>query len=185
MLLLIEYVPIIAFFLVYIFGDIFLATAVLMAGTVLQLVALKLCRELITPRHWIILVVVLLFGAITLLLRDEWFLKIKVSVIYVAIALFLLIGMWWKKRSPLQSMLSEEIKLPHFAWQRLTYAWVVFSLALAAINLYISAFMSLDMWVNFKVFGILAATLLFSIGSGAYMFKHHTDTEKDSPDINS
>ncbi|RUO79545.1 inner membrane-spanning protein YciB [Pseudidiomarina taiwanensis] len=182
MLFLIEYVPLIAFFLAYIWADIFTATAVLMAGTLLQLVALRLSKEPITTRHWIVFVMVMLFGVLTLILRDEWFLKIKVSVIYAAIALFLLIGTWWGKRSPLQSLLGDEIKLPHFAWLRLTYAWVVFSLILAAINLYITLYLSLDIWVNFKVWGILAATLIFSVGSGAYMFKYHTDTENDKPE---
>lgn len=183
MLFILEYIPIALFFIFYLLGDIFLATAVLMLGTVLQIIGLKFMRELITPRHWIVLTVVLVFGAITLLLRDEWFIKIKVSVIYVMIALFLLVGQWWKKSSPLQLLLGNEIQLPDFAWQRLTYAWVGFTLALAAVNIYISETMSLDAWVNFKVFGILAATLVFTVITGAYMFKHHTDRDKDAKDI--
>ncbi|CAI8159176.1 MAG: putative intracellular septation protein A [Pseudidiomarina mangrovi] len=183
MLFVLEYIPIALFFIFYLLGDIFLATAVLMLGTVLQIIGLKFMREIITPRHWIVLALVLIFGAITLLLRDEWFIKIKVSVIYVMIAGFLLVGQMWKKRSPLQLLLGDEIKLPDFAWQRLTYAWVVFTLSLAAVNLYISETMSLDAWVNFKVFGILAATLVFTVFTGAYMFKHHTDTDKDAKDL--
>lgn len=183
MLFVLEYIPIALFFIFYLMGDIFLATAVLMLGTVLQIIGMKFMRELITPRHWIVLTVVLIFGAITLLLRDEWFIKIKVSVIYVMIAVFLLVGQWWKKRSPLQLLLGDEIQLPDFAWQRLTYAWVVFTLTLAAVNIYISETMSLDAWVNFKVFGILAATLVFTVITGAYMFKHHTDTDKDAKEI--
>jgi len=80
-------------------------------------------------------------------------------------------------------MLDSEINLPPFAWRRLTYAWVVFSLSLAIINVYIAEMMSLDAWVNFKVFGTLGATLIFSVFSGAYMFKHHTDREKDAEEI--
>ncbi|MDN7126721.1 septation protein IspZ [Pseudidiomarina sp. 1APR75-33.1] len=183
MLFVLEYLPIALFFIFYLLGDIFLATGVLMLGTVLQLMALKFMREVITPRHWIILCVVLIFGTVTLLLRDEWFIKLKVSVIYVAIALLLLIGLWWKKRSPLQHFLGEEINLPDFAWRRLTYAWVIFSLSLAAVNLYIAEYWSLDAWVNFKVFGTLGATLVFTIFTGAYMFKHHTDREKDAEEL--
>ncbi|WP_404408075.1 septation protein IspZ [Pseudidiomarina marina] len=183
MLLVLEYLPIILFFLFYLLGDIFIATGVLMVGTVMQIVVMKFMREPVTMRHWIVMWAVLIFGSITLFLRDEWFVKIKVTVIYVAIALFLLIGMWWKKRSPLQSMLDSEINLPLFAWRRLTYAWVIFSLSLAIINVYIAEMMSLDAWVNFKVFGTLGATLIFSVFSGAYMFKHHTDREKDAEEI--
>ncbi|RUO49682.1 inner membrane-spanning protein YciB [Pseudidiomarina donghaiensis] len=183
MLIVLEYLPIVLFFVFYLLGDIFIATGVLMLGTILQIIGMKFMREPITTRHWIIMWAVLIFGSITLFLRDEWFVKIKVTVIYIAIALFLLIGMWWKKRSPLQSMLGSEINLPLFAWRRLTYAWVIFALALAVTNLYIAEQMSLDAWVNFKVFGTLGATLIFSVFSGAYMFKHHTDREKDAEEI--
>lgn len=183
MLLFLEYLPLALFFLFYLMGDIFLATGVLMLGTVLQITALKFMKEIITPRHWIILWVVLVFGTITLLLHDEWFIKLKVSVIYVAIAAFLLGGLWWKKRSPLQAFLGEEINLPDFAWRRLTYVWVGFAIAVALVNLYIAQYWSLDAWVNFKVFGIIGATLVLSIFTGGYMFKHHTDRDKDAEEI--
>ncbi|RWU12364.1 septation protein IspZ [Pseudidiomarina gelatinasegens] len=183
MLLVLEYLPLILFFIFYLLGDIFIATGVLMIATVMQIIGMKFMREPVTPRHWIVMWAVLIFGSITLFLHDEWFVKIKVTVIYVAIALFLLVGLWWKKKSPLQSMLGSEINLPVFAWHRLTYAWVIFALSLAVINVYIAEAMSLDAWVNFKVFGILGATLVFSVFSGAYMFKHHTDREKDAEEI--
>lgn len=183
MVLLLEYIPIVLFFVVYKMADIYVATAVLMAATVVQMLGLKLLKEPLTARHWIILGVVLVFGAITLFLRDDWFIKLKVSIIYVGIALLLFGGLVWRKRSPLQAMLGNEIQLPDFAWKRLTYAWIVFSLALAAVNLYVAEFWSQEAWVNFKVFGILAITLIFTVFTGAYMFKHHTDREKDTEQL--
>ncbi|PTB85452.1 septation protein A [Pseudidiomarina aestuarii] len=183
MLVVLEYLPLALFFIFYLVGDIFIATGVLMVGTVIQLIGLKFMREPITPRHWIICCLVLIFGTVTLFLRDDWFIKIKVTVIYLAIAAFLLGAMWWQKRSPLESILGQEIKLPHFAWVRLTYAWVIFCISLAVVNLYIAETMSLDAWVNFKVFGTLAATIVFTVLCGAYIFKHHTDTDKDTPEI--
>lgn len=180
MVLLLEYIPIVLFFIFYKTADIYVATAVLMAATVVQMLGLKLLKEPLTARHWVVLSMVLGFGAVTLLLHDDWFIKIKVSIIYVAIALMLLIGLWWRKKSPLQAMLGTEIQLPPFAWRRLTYAWVIFSLFMASVNLYIAELMSQEAWVNFKVFGVLALTLLFTVGTGAYMFKHHTDKDKDA-----
>lgn len=180
MVLLLEYLPIVLFFVFYKMADIYVATAVLMAATIFQLLGLKLVKEPLTPRHWIILGVVLVFGAVTLLLRDDWFIKIKVSIVYVGIAALLAGGLIWRKKSPLQSMLGKEIQLPEFAWRKLTYAWVVFALGMAALNLYIAEFWSQEAWVNFKVFGVLALTLIFTIFTGAYMFKHHTDKENDA-----
>ncbi|RXS42045.1 septation protein IspZ [Idiomarina sp. 29L] len=177
MALLLEYIPIIAFFVFYKMADIYVATGVLMAGTVVQLLGLKLLRQPLTTRHWVLLAVVMVFGAVTLLLRDDWFIKVKVSVVYVAIALLLLGGLFWKKRSPIQSMMGKDIKLPDAAWLKLTYAWIVFCLALAALNLYIAEFWSQEAWVNFKVFGILGITLVFTIGTGLYMYRHASEEE--------
>jgi intracellular septation protein len=177
MALLLEYIPIIAFFVFYKMADIYVATGVLMAGTVVQLLGLKLLRQPLTTRHWVLLAVVMVFGAVTLLLRDDWFIKMKVSVVYVAIALLLLGGLFWKKRSPIQSMMGKDIQLLDAAWLKLTYAWIVFCLALAALNLYIAEFWSQEAWVNFKVFGILGITLVFTIGTGLYMYRHASDEE--------
>ncbi|ASG65398.1 septation protein IspZ [Idiomarina piscisalsi] len=177
MALLLEYIPIIAFFVFYKMADIYVATGVLMAGTVVQLLGLKLLRQPLTTRHWVLLAVVMVFGAVTLLLRDDWFIKMKVSVVYVAIALLLLGGLFWKKRSPIQSMMGKDIQLPDAAWLKLTYAWIVFCLALAALNLYIAEFWSQEAWVNFKVFGILGITLVFTIGTGLYMYRHASEEE--------
>lgn len=177
MALILEYLPIIAFFVFYKLADIYVATGVLMAGTVLQLIGLKLLKHPLTTRHWIILAVVMVFGGVTLLLRDDWFIKLKVSIVYLAIAVMLLGGLLWKKRSPLQAMLGKDIQLPAQAWKRLTYAWVIFCAALAALNLYIAEFWSQEAWVNFKVFGILGITLVFTIGTGVYMYRHAEQEE--------
>ena len=76
MLLVLEYLPIVLFFIFYLLGDIFIATGVLMLGTVLQIIGMKFMREPVTARHWIIMWAVLIFGSITLFLHDEWFVKI-------------------------------------------------------------------------------------------------------------
>ena len=177
MALVLEYLPIIAFFVFYKLADIYVATGVLMAGTVLQILGLKLLQHPVTTRHWVILAVVMAFGAITILLRDDWFIKLKVSIVYVAIAALLIGGLLWKKRSPLQAMMGKDIQLPKQAWNRLTYAWIVFCLALAALNLYIAEFWTQAAWVNFKVFGILGITLVFTIGTGLYMYRHAEQEE--------
>lgn len=180
MALLLEYLPIIAFFVFYKLADIYVATGVLMAGTVLQLVGLKLLKQPITTRHWVLLLVVLLFGTVTLLLHDDWFIKMKVSVVYLAIAVMLIGGLLWKKRSPIQSMMGKDIQLPDIAWLRLTYAWVAYCLLIAGLNFYIAAYWTQEAWVNFKVFGIIGMTLIFTIGTGIYMYHHASDEEASS-----
>lgn len=179
MALLLEYVPIIAFFVFYKLADIYVATGVLMAGTVLQVIGLKLLKYPLTTRHWVLPAVVLVFGSITLLLHDDWFIKMKVSVIYAALALFLAGSIILKKQNPIRSLRGKDMQLPDFVWLRLTYAWIIYCLFLAAINLYIAEFMSQEVWVNFKVFGILVATFVFIVCTELYIHKH-TDNEESS-----
>ncbi|MDV6317056.1 inner membrane-spanning protein YciB [Idiomarina sp. HP20-50] len=177
MALLLEYLPIIAFFVFYKMADIYVATGVLMAGTVLQVIGLKLLKHPLTARHWILPAVVLVFGSITLLLHDDWFIKMKVSVIYIALALFLLGSILLKKRNPIKSLRGKDIELPDIIWLRLTYAWIIYCVALATVNLYIAEFWSQEAWVNFKVFGILIATFIFILCTELYINKFAEDKE--------
>ncbi|EKE84317.1 septation protein IspZ [Idiomarina xiamenensis] len=180
MALLLEYLPIVLFFVVYKTADIYMATATLMVATVLQLGAMKLLKHTITTRHWIVLAVVMAFGALTLVLHDDWFIKLKVSIIYLAIAMALAGALLLGKANPLKALLGQDIQLPDFAWKRLCYAWIVFTLALAAVNLYIAYYWTQAAWVNFKVFGILGITLVFTVATGFYMYKHHQADNADT-----
>ena len=177
MTLLLEYLPIIAFFVFYKVADIYVATGVLMAGAVVQVIGLKLLKHPLTTRHWVLPLVVIFFGSLTLILHDDWFIKMKVSAIYAAIALFLIGSLFLKKTNVIRSLRGKDIKLPDLIWLRLTYAWILFCLVLAALNLYIAEFWSQEAWVNFKVFGILAVTFLFVLGTELYIHKHTEEEE--------
>ena len=107
MALVLEYLPLVVFFVVYQMVDIFAATWALMGLTIVQLVGLKLLKQPITTRHWIVLGAVLVFGGITVFLHDDWFVKIKVSIIYVLIAALLAGTLWIKKTSPLKAYLMQ------------------------------------------------------------------------------
>ncbi|TDP31648.1 intracellular septation protein A [Idiomarina aquatica] len=171
MALVLEYLPIIAFFVFYKLADIYVATGVLMAGTVLQILGLKLLKHPMTTRHWVAPLVVLGFGTLTLVLHDDWFIKLKVSVIYGAIALFLLGSLLFKRNNPIRSLRGKDLNLPDFVWARLTLAWIAYCVTLACINLYIAHYWSQEAWVNFKVFGILIATFLFILCTELYLHR--------------
>ncbi|KXS35438.1 MAG: putative intracellular septation protein A [Idiomarina sp. T82-3] len=179
MALVLEYLPLVVFFVVYQMVDIFAATWALMGLTIIQLVGLKLLKQPITTRHWIVLGAVLVFGGITVFLHDDWFVKIKVSIIYVLIAALLAGTLWIKKTSPLKSLFDADIKMPDSAWNRLTYAWVITCLAIAAVNVYVAQYMSQDAWVNFKVFGIIGISLVLVVATGMYIYRHAEDMEGD------
>ena len=68
-------------------------------------------------------------------------------------------------------MLGAQMTLPEAVWRNLTVAWVVYSLAMAALNAYVAYFYTTEQWVNFKVWGY-AFPLIFILAQGIYIAKY-------------
>ncbi len=148
---------------------IFVATALFAAATLLSLaVSLALTRRLpIMPL--VTGIVVLVFGGLTLLLKDETFIKMKPTIVNALFGGILLGGLYFGK-SLLGYVLDSVFQLTDAGWRKLTLRWGVFFLALAILNEVIwrttAATMApeaaTDLWVSFKVFGVMPLTLLFT-----------------------
>lgn len=72
----------------------------------------------------------------------------------------------------IQKMLGKELTLPPQVWQRLNLAWALFFIVCAAVNVYVAFWLSMDTWMNFKVFGLTAVTLVFTVASVVYIYRH-------------
>ena len=168
---LLDFVPILLFFGTYKFYDIYMATAVLMAATVLQTAILYGIDRKVTAMQKITLALILVFGALTLWLQDERFIKWKPTVLYAAIALALAVAVWTFKKSFLKLMLGAQLDLPDRVWMRLNVAWIVYCLFMAVINAYVATFFSTEAWVNFKLWGYVFP-VLFLVGQGFYIAPH-------------
>ena len=168
---LLDFVPILLFFGTYKFYDIYMATAVLMAATVLQTAILYGIDRKVTAMQKITLALILVFGALTLWLQDERFIKWKPTVLYAAIALALAVAVWTFKKSFLKLMLGAQLDLPDRVWMRLNVAWIVYCLFMAVINAYVATFFSTEAWVNFKLWGYVFP-ILFLVGQGFYIAPH-------------
>ena len=171
MKVLLDFLPIVLFFGAYKFYDIYAATAVLMAATVIQTAALYVMDRKVTTMQKITLALILVFGALTLWLQDERFIKWKPTVLYAAIAIALTVTVWMFKKSFLKLMLGSQIELPDRIWMRLNLAWIVYCVFMAVINGYVAAFFSTDAWVNFKLWGYVFP-LAFIVGQGFYIAPH-------------
>ena len=147
-------------------------------------IAFLLSRKMpVKPPVWIGAVLIVVFGGLTAWLHNAWFIKWKPSILYWIFALMLLGGRWIWKRNLLGALLSEELHLPPAIWDRLMYAWSVFFLVLGTANILVAYSWSTDVWVNFKTFGLLGLTLLFSIGSGVYMSRYMAPAAANDPVI--
>lgn len=171
---LIDFFPIVLFVTAYKLQDIYTATAVLMAATVLQTgIIYGVDRKLQTMQK-VTLVLVLVFGVLTLVLQDERFIKWKPTVLYTSMAIVLGSALWGWKKNFLQIMLGSQLTLPTFVWGRLTVIWVAYFLFMAAINGYVAAYYSTEDWVNFKLWGYIFP-VVFIIGQGLYIARHIKD----------
>jgi len=171
MKILIDFLPILLFFGAYKLYDIYVATAVLMLGTIVQTAVIYAIDRKVTTMQKATLGLILVFGALTLWLQDERFIKWKPTVLYFAIALALAVAVWVFKKSFLKLMLGSQIELPDRVWMRLNVAWIVYCILMAAINGYVAAFFSTEAWVDFKLWGYVFP-LAFLVGQGFYIAPH-------------
>lgn len=167
-----EFIPLIIFFIVFKATDIYIATGSLMVSMGLMLAFNYYKNGKVEKMHVITFVMVLVFGTLTLVLHDDAFIKWKVTVVYALFSLALLVSQFVYKKPIIKQMLGKEINLPDKMWNNLNMAWALFFAILSAVNVYVAFSLSQETWVNFKVFGLLAITLAFTLLSGVYIYKY-------------
>lgn len=168
MQLLLEFLPLLAFLGTYLHQkDIYTATVVLMAAMVLSLAILWVRQKRIPAMFGISTLLVLVFGAATIFLRNPRFIQWKPTILLWGMALFFL-GSAYIGRQPLaQRMLGPalgDIQLSRRDWMRLNWAWVVFCLATGLANLAVAYHADESTWVKIKTFGLMGAMMLFLVG---------------------
>jgi len=168
---LIDFFPIALFVGAYKLTDIYTATAVLMAATLLQTGIIYAIDRKLQTLQKVTLVLVIVFGVLTLALHDERFIKWKPTVLYASMAIVLAAALWIWKKNFLQILLGSQLSLPTAVWGRLTVVWVAYFSFMAAINAYVAAFYSTEDWVNFKLWGYVFP-LVFIVGQGLYIAKY-------------
>jgi intracellular septation protein len=168
---LIDFFPIGLFVAAYKLHDIYVATAVLMVATVVQTGIIYAIDRKLQTIHKVTLVLVLVFGALTIYLHDERFIKWKPTVLYASMAIVLAAALWIWKKNFLQVLLSSQLSLPDAVWFRLTLIWVGYFFFMAAINAYVAAYYTTEEWVNFKLWGYVFP-VIFIVGQGLYIARH-------------
>ena len=179
MKLVLDFFPILLFFGAYKLADIYTATAVLMGATALQMLVIYFREGKLQTMQKVTLVLILLFGTLTLVLHDDRFIKWKPTVLYSAMAVALAVAYWVAKKNFLQMMLGQQLQLPDRIWTRLNIAWICYCLFMAAINGYVAAYFTTEAWVNFKLWGY-AFPIVFLLAQGLYISPHMKSDEQSS-----
>lgn len=163
MQLLIDYIPIVAFFIAYFQRDIFFATGVLMAIMPIVLLLQWFVTRKVSKIYVVSTVLVLVLGSATLFFRAPGFLYWKPTVLNWGIAAVFLGSQWIGGRTIVERMLGGAATLSHSQWVRLNQIWVVFFIIIGTLNLYVAYRFSEEFWVKFKLFGMLGLTFLFIV----------------------
>jgi len=164
--------PVLLFFAAFKFADIYVATAVAIGATFLQIGLLALLRRRIEPMLWVSLAIIVVFGGATLVLRDETFIKWKPTVLYWLFGAVLAGSALLLRKNLIRSMLAAQVELPEPIWARLNWSWVAFFAFMGVANLLVAFNCSTDQWVNFKLFGGTGLMILFVIGQAVFLARH-------------
>jgi len=154
--------PLLIFFFVNANYDIFTATGWFMGAMVVSLVLSWLILKKIAVMPLVTGVVVLVFGTLTLLLKDDTFIKMKPTIVDTLFGVTLLGGLLWGQ-SLLKYVFGDVYKLKPEGWRKLTINWGLFFLFLAVANEVVWRMFDTDFWVAFKVWGVMPITIAFSM----------------------
>ena len=171
---LLDFAPLVVFFVVNWKAGIFWATGVFMAVTLVVLAYTYFATGKIAKVPLASAILVGVFGGLTLYLQDETFIKVKVTLVNFIFAVILLGGLLFR-RSFIKDVMGEAIALPDIAWRTLSLRWGLFFAALALLNEYVWRSYSTDQWVTFKVFGLMGLTLVFALANAPFMARHMAD----------
>ncbi|MFQ5775108.1 MAG: septation protein A [Kiloniellaceae bacterium] len=173
----VDHGPLAVFFLVYVKAGLFAATGALMAAA-----AAACALSLVLTRRvpWLPLVTaaaVGVFGGLTLGLKDDTFIKMKPTIVQGLLSALLLGGLALG-RPLLKPLLGAAWSMNEAGWRKLTLRFALFFAASAALNEVVWRTQPTDVWVAFKVFGLVGLTLLFSFAQVPLMTRHHVSGER-------
>ena len=160
--LLIDIGPLAVFFIFYTRGDLKSAIIPFMIATIIAVLFSYIMEKKIPIMPTVGAFIILIFGGLTIYFDNEVFFKMKPTIINLLFALILYGGVIVKKPL-LKFLLGAAIKLEDEGWKILTQRWISFFIALAILNEIVWRTQSTDIWVNFKVFGILPITFIFTM----------------------
>jgi len=158
-------------------APILLATAVAIVASLAQIGYLLARRKKVDGMLWVSLAIIVVFGGATIYFRDDTFIKWKPTILYWCFAVALLASQLFFKKNLIRTMMEKQVSLPEPVWGKLNLAWSVFFVAMGLLNLYVAFNYTLDVWVNFKMFGTMGLMFAFIVAQSLFLSKYMKDAE--------
>ncbi|WP_299495397.1 septation protein A [uncultured Shewanella sp.] len=174
---LLDFLPLVIFFAFYKIYDIYVASGALIVATALQLIVTYMLYKKLEKMHVITFAMVAVFGSLTLFFHDDAFIKWKVTIVYALFAIGLTVSQLINK-PVLKSMLGKELIVADKIWAHITWYWVFFFIACGLLNVYVAFSLPQETWVNFKVFGLTALTLINTVVTIVYLYKNMSEEQR-------
>lgn len=175
---LLEFIPIILFFIIYKLYDIYMATAVIIVATIIQVTITWFVYKKVEPMQWITLGLIVVMGGATIYLQNEQFIKWKLTVIEWLFGLALLGSHFFRKKTFIESMMGAGLELPTAIWRKLNLIWATFFISVGFINIYVMHNFNTDDWVTFKTFGVPGLMLIVIVIQMLIIYKYIPETEE-------
>ncbi len=182
-----EFLPLVVFYVVWKFADIYWATGALIVMSALHVLFFIVQRKPVPTKAWIIFGLITVFGGLTIYLQDDTFLKWKVTIINGIFAAALVVSQYVFKKNIIKEFLGEALVLPEKIWNNLNLSWAAFFAFCALLNWYVAFNFEQETWVNFKVFGLTGLMIVFSVSSIFALYKYlpKDEAQEDKADESS
>ncbi|KQM28419.1 MULTISPECIES: septation protein A [unclassified Sphingomonas] len=162
-------------------AQVIIASTAFMIASVVAIIVSKWKTGHISPMLWLSAGLVVVFGALTLYFRDDTFIKMKPTIVYVMFSAILTFGLV-TGRPLLQQLLETAYPgLSAIGWRKLTINWAIFFAFMAVLNEVVWRHSTWDFWVGFKLWGAVPLTLIFAAANIPMLLRHGLQLEKDAP----
>ena len=170
--------PVLLFFLAFKIWGIYIATAVAIAATFVQVGWSWTRHRKVDNMLWVSLAIIVVFGGATLWLQDETFIKWKPTVLYWLFGSILLGSDLLFRKNLIRAMMEKQLTLPDPVWRKLNLSWVLFFALMGGANLYVAFNFPTDVWVNFKLFGGIGLMIAFVVAQGLMLSRYIEPEER-------
>ncbi len=195
LLKIIEFLPVIIFFVSYkMTSNLILATTLIVGSCVVATIAEAIITKKISRMQVFLVFAVLIFGVPTILLKDPSIIKWKVTVVNMILATAIFFFQFILKKNPFSLLLGKELPLPDKAFATLSVYWMVFFFFSGLLNIVIAFYLpdlfgitkeyAEELWVDYKTFGNSIINVIFALFTGFVLIKKYPELLKNDNNLN-